>query len=156
MDVFSLALILVEMLAGHPARTPADPVAAMRRAATVPVTLPQDLGDRADAHLRAILAEALAHEPAQRTASAQALREALVNWLDGIDAGANSTLPMPLDMGAGTPSAGQGTLEFLWRRMRHKSDFPRWARPWPASTGWPVTSRPTSPACPTRSSRTWR
>ncbi len=125
MDVFSLALILVEMLAGHPVRTPeADPAVAMRRAATVPVALPSDLGDRADAHLRAILAEALAHEPAQRTASAQALREALANWLDGIDAGANSTLPMPLDMGAGAPSAGQGTLEFLWRRMRHKSDFP--------------------------------
>ncbi|MCA6218067.1 HDOD domain-containing protein [Ideonella sp. B7] len=124
-DVFALALILAEMLGGAPVRHPAsDPAQAMRRAAVELVVLPESLGERADAHLRAVLAQALVFDPVQRTASARALREALANWRDSAEGGEAHSAPMPLEGPSTVTGAGQGTLDFLWRRMRHKSDFP--------------------------------
>jgi len=65
-----------------------------------------------DDGLRAIVSRALARDPQQRYASARAFHEALAQW-----AGAGA---------AESPSAASSsaTLEFLLRRMRHKSDFP--------------------------------
>jgi len=64
--------------------------------------------------LRGIVQRALARDLRQRCESARAMRAALAAWLDP---------PVPLDVTA-VSAVGAGTLEFLLRRMRHKSDFP--------------------------------
>lgn len=67
------------------------------------------LGDAADDVLRPVLQRALAQDPAQRYARAAELRDALRAW--AVPASAPT-------------AASNATLDFLLRRMRHKSDFP--------------------------------
>lgn len=112
MDVFAAGLVLSEMLAGQPMVRERDPYAAMRRIAGEDLALPADLPASVDDPLRAVLRRAIARDPAQRYADASAFADALRLWM--------------------TPRAGEhegaaansGTLDFLLRRMRHKSDFP--------------------------------
>jgi HD-like signal output (HDOD) protein len=66
-----------------------------------------------DDHLRSIVQQALRRNPDQRLQSAQAMLQALQAWLQ---ASPGSELSA-----AGT---SKSTLDFLLRRMRHKSDFP--------------------------------
>ncbi|CAM5796312.1 protein kinase domain-containing protein [Rhizobacter fulvus] len=114
MDVFSAGLVLVEMLSGAKLVNERDPYRAMRRIANEDLRLPGDLSEADDA-LRALLRRALERDPARRWPSAQALRDALQGWL----------APAPASPDAVQPAPGQnGTLDFLLRRMRHKSDFP--------------------------------
>ena len=72
------------------------------------------LPDHADAddRLRAVVQRAIARDPADRYGSAASLRDALMQWL------------APADSAALDTRIGHGTLDFLLRRMRHKSDFP--------------------------------
>jgi len=62
-----------------------------------------------DDGLRAILQRAMARDPAQRYATAADFRDALRAWA------APASAPS---------AASNATLDFLLRRMRHKSDFP--------------------------------
>ena len=107
-DVFSAGLLLYEMLAGRPAVGERDPAACMRRLAGEDLHLPGDAA--VDDALAAILYKALARDPALRYRSAAQFAEALDHYLDPEDEVA----------GGGQPA----TLDFLMRRMRHKSDFP--------------------------------
>jgi HD-like signal output (HDOD) protein len=66
-----------------------------------------------DDALRSLVNRALAHEPQQRFADARSFFAALSNWLQP-----------PQEATDGGASSSGGTLEFLMRRMRHKSDFP--------------------------------
>jgi HD-like signal output (HDOD) protein len=66
--------------------------------------------DPTDDALRTLVMRAVARDPARRPESAAAFRNALHEWLD----------PSPL----GAEGGDRATLEFLLRRMRHKSDFP--------------------------------
>lgn len=112
MDVFAAGLVLVEMLAGQPLLRERDPYAAMRRIASEDLALPAELPASVDDPLRAVLRRSIARDPARRYADAAAFADALRQWM--------------------TPRAGEheaaaahsGTLDFLLRRMRHKSDFP--------------------------------
>ena len=113
MDVFSAGLVLAEALHGKPLIADKDAYRAIYRAAHEDLVLPAGLPTEVDDSLRAITLRALARDPAQRHASAQAFRDALEKWLAPA-AGADASA------GAGN----SGTLEFLLRRMRHKSDFP--------------------------------
>ena len=63
-----------------------------------------------------MLQRALERDPARRWPSAAAFRDALKAWL----------APLPAAADAASSSAGQSSaaLDFLLRRMRHKSDFP--------------------------------
>ena len=114
MDVFAAGLVLVEMLAGKRLIAERDPYRAMSRAANDDLTLPGDLGAEVDDTLRALLLRAIARDPAQRWQSAALLRDALLQWLT----------PVAAEPPAGAPSGAGGTLDFLLRRMRHRSDFP--------------------------------
>ncbi len=111
MDVFAAGVLLIEMIAGRALRPRGDTDAwrKVRRAADEAITLPPDL--QADDALRALLARAVTHDAAGRFASARSLRDALAAWLEPT---------------AQAPAAanGGGALDFLLRRMRHKSDFP--------------------------------
>ena len=115
MDVFSAGLVLVEMLSGHKLVNEREPFRAMHRVANEDLKLPASLSSEVDDALRAVLRRALERDPAQRWASAAALRDALQAWLTPASVSADATPP-----GAGH----NGTLDFLLRRMRHKSDFP--------------------------------
>ena len=111
MDVFAAGLILLEMLTGERVFRGGGADAVMHRIATEPVTLPNDV--RIDERLGDIVLRACAIDPARRFASAAEMCQALDAYLEG----------------AGAPdgeaeSARQSTLDFLLRRMRHRSDFP--------------------------------
>jgi len=109
MDVYSAALVLVEMLTGQPLIHQKDTWQALYRIANETLQLPQDLGPGVDDSLRAILQRAMARQPGERYGSAADFRDALRTW--AAPASASS-------------AASNATLDFLLRRMRHKSDFP--------------------------------
>ena len=117
-DVFSAGIVLTELLSGKALLAEADPLRAIYRVAHEQLTLPKGLDAGVDDGLRAVLLRALALDPAQRHASARAFRDALAKWSSAALAG-----PGDAD-GAQGKSSGSSTLDFLLRRMRHKSDFP--------------------------------
>lgn len=104
-DLAAAAGLLVEMLGGA--------ASAMRPGAAWidvdPVRWPPAL--QADDSLRTILLRAVGRDAAARFDSARALHTALSAWLS------------PGAVVADAPP-GHGTLDFLLRRMRHKTDFP--------------------------------
>ena len=118
MDIFSAGIVMAEMLAGKPLIAERDPYRAIYQVVHEQLMLPADLPREVDDRLRAIAMRALAREPAQRHVSAQVFRDELAKW-------AAQTAGAP---GAGGETekvgAGSGTLDFLLRRMRHKTDFP--------------------------------
>ena len=114
MDVFSAGLVLAEMLHGKALIVERDPYRAIYRAAHEDLQLPAALPVDGDDALRAIVLRALARDPAQRHPTAAAFRDALQKWL----------APALLSEAPGAASGNSGTLDFLLRRMRHKTDFP--------------------------------
>lgn len=113
MDVFAAGLVLAELLAGRRVMVESDANRAVHRAINEDLALPECTGPAVDDKLRAIVLRAMARDASRRYASAAAFSEALQAWAQPAVA-------------AGTTSAatGNGTLDFLLRRMRHKSDFP--------------------------------
>jgi serine/threonine protein kinase len=117
-DVFSAGLVLAEMLSGKPLIAEIDPVRAIYRVVHEQLMLPTDLSAEVDDGLRAIVMRALARDPLQRHPSARVFRDALAKWsglADKTKAG---------EVEKSSSAGGNSTLEFLLRRMRHKSDFP--------------------------------
>jgi serine/threonine protein kinase len=118
MDVFSAGLVLAEILSGKQIIAERDPYRAIYRVAHEDLALPADLSPEVDDALRALVLRAIARNPSMRHPSVQAFRDALSQWSmpapGASDAAAANT----------STSASNGTLEFLLRRMRHKSDFP--------------------------------
>ena len=147
MDVYAAGVVLVEMLAGRKLVQERDPFRAMYRMANEDLALPDELGSEVDDALRAVLRRAIERDPARRWSSAAALRDALQSWL----------APAPADLEAAAAGAAQnGTLDFLLRRMRHKSDFRRCRIRSRGSSGSPIRRPRAWRACRARSSRTWR
>jgi serine/threonine protein kinase len=114
MDVFSAGLVLAEMLCGQQLVAERDPFRAMYRIAHDDLTLPESTPADVDDTLRAIVLRSLARDPSRRFARAAEFRDALREWL----------APAPGEQQAAAGGTGNGTLDFLLRRMRHKSDFP--------------------------------
>ncbi|PKO37681.1 MAG: serine/threonine protein kinase [Betaproteobacteria bacterium HGW-Betaproteobacteria-6] len=109
-DVFAAGLILFEMLTGRRAVVGDSVGAIMQQLAHEDIKLPADA--TVDEQLSAILHKALARDPQLRFQTAAQFGEALDNYLDPEE-------DIPASAGG-----RQATLEFLLRRMRHKSDFP--------------------------------
>ncbi len=113
MDLFACALVLAELLSGKPLVPESDPARALYRLAHETLCLPQAMGADVDDALRALVNRALARDPQQRFSDAREFFNALSAWRE----------PAAGTAAAGADKSG-GTLEFLMRRMRHKSDFP--------------------------------
>ena len=111
MDVVSAASVLVELLTGRSAMNPASAVHRPQPVTDVAAVALPDLGPGVglDEALRSILQRAMAHDTGQRYASAADFQGVLRAWATPATAPA---------------TANNATLEFLLRRMRHKSDFP--------------------------------
>jgi serine/threonine protein kinase len=113
MDVFSAGIVLIELLSGTKLIPERDPYRAMHRVANEDLKLPESLSSEVNDALRVLLRRAIERDPLKRWPSAAALRDALQAWL----------APAPAADDAGSGNAN-GTLDFLLRRMRHRSDFP--------------------------------
>lgn len=114
MDVFAAGLVLAEALHGKPLIAEKDPYRAIYRTAHEDLALPAGLSAEVDDGLRAVVLRALARDGSRRHPSAARFREALQAWL----------APAAGSPAAAAAAGNSGTLEFLLRRMRHKSDFP--------------------------------
>jgi len=110
MDVFAAGVLLGELLAGAPLMRETDPYRAVERVQREDLQLPASV--KVDATLRGVVQRALTRDIASRYDSARSMHTALLAWLNPGDAA---------DPDAGSSHA---TLEFLLRRMRHKTDFP--------------------------------
>jgi serine/threonine protein kinase len=114
-DVFSAGLILCELITGRPVVSGKSVLTVLHRMSTEPVRLPPEAAGVVDDRLGDIILKATAMDTATRYADIPALRAALKAWLTPQEEEAPAR-----------PSEGgkQSTLDFLLRRMRHKSDFP--------------------------------
>lgn len=113
MDIFSAGLVLAEMLMGRQLLSESDPYRAIYRVTHEQLELPKVMPAAVDDQLRAIVLRALALDYGQRFVSARGFQSELELWVNSLQAAAQSQA---------APS--NATLEFLLRRMRHKSDFP--------------------------------
>ena len=111
-DVFSAGLILCEMITGRPVVSGQGVLALLHRMASEPVALPAEAAGLIDERLGDIILKATAMDTAARYADAATLRAALQGWLE------------PQAQEAATGGGKASTLDFLLRRMRHKSDVP--------------------------------
>jgi serine/threonine protein kinase len=109
MDVFAAGMILGELLTGKQLLHERDPHRALHRTIHDDVLLPES--DAIDPSLRSLVLRAVARAPGARFDSASAMVAALDGWVQATD-------------GPNAAPASNGTLDFLLRRMRHKSDFP--------------------------------
>jgi len=114
MDVFSAGVLLIEMLTGERLLREPDAKRALQRVVNEDLQLPPQLGAAVDDVLRAVLRRAIARDPMQRLPTASALHAALSQWINPSASGSE----------AGSDSGTSGTLDFLLRRMRHRTDFP--------------------------------
>jgi serine/threonine protein kinase len=108
-DVFAAGLILYELLTGQRAVPGNSLQDTVRRIVQEDITLPATAA--VDERLRSVLLKSVARDPVMRFQNAQQFSEALDNYLDP-------------DIEAKADGGKQATIEFLLRRMRHKSDFP--------------------------------
>jgi serine/threonine protein kinase len=113
-DVYAAGLVLIEMLAGQPVVRGDTQAAMLHQILNQPVTLPAGLN--VDNQLASIILKACARDPELRTASAAQMKSQLDDYL-----GAAAT---PIDTAGATEARKKDTLEFLIRRMKHKTDFP--------------------------------
>ena len=110
-DLFAIGMVLYEMLAGRPAVNGGDVYSIMHAMVSQPFQPPSRYNAEVDERLDAIVMRAVAKEPTARYASAAEMMEALNAYARPQRAEADE-------------EGGNGTLEFVLRRMRYKSDFP--------------------------------
>ncbi len=112
-DVFAAGMVLYEMLTGAPAVKGATHHQTMYAIVKEPFARASTRNQAVDEKLEAIVMRALEKDPLARYASAAAMLAALTEYAN----------PQPQQAAAAGGGDG-GTLDFLLRRMRYKSDFP--------------------------------
>jgi eukaryotic-like serine/threonine-protein kinase len=113
-DVWAAGLVLLEMITGRRVISAESLPQIAYQVTSQPVAIPSDAG--IDDKLSAIILKACARDPALRLQDATQMKSMLDDYL-----GAAAT---PIELPGDTEAQKQGTLEFLMRRMKHKSDFP--------------------------------
>ena len=112
-DIFAVGMVLYAMLTGKPAAQGTSVKELLHNIVNTPFALPSEANPEVDEQLDGIVMQALAKNPRERYADAHAMRQALENYLNP-----------KMEAGATEGDSKQSTLEFLLRRMRHKSDLP--------------------------------
>jgi len=113
-DIFATGLILYEMVTGKRAVQGNDIFQILNKIVSGPIFNPAEASEFIDEKLGDIILKALALNPIDRYASAQEMRDALHAYMV-MDA---DGLPILSEQ------SRRSTVDFLLRRMRHKSDFP--------------------------------
>jgi serine/threonine protein kinase len=115
-DLFSIGLILWEMLTGKRAIEADNQLVAMHKIANEPVPRPSAAAKGIDPALDGVIQRALEKEPGQRFATAEEMRQAVAQCQkkDELD-------PASAHKGDGSQ---QSTLGFLLIRMKQRPDFP--------------------------------
>ncbi len=116
-DVFAAGLILCELLTGMPVVRGKDPYAVLRRMSSEPIELPPEAAGSVDDILGGIILSATTMDCAVRYPDVAAMRAALQAWQKPVE----DEAPLP---SSSSENSQPSTLDFLLRRMRHKSDFP--------------------------------
>lgn len=110
-DVFSAGLIFYELLTGQRAIQGENIYELLNRVANKDISLPHEMESVFDDTLSGLIYKSVSRDPQQRFESAARMREALEAYLEP-------------DTPVASADAKQSTIDFLLRRMRHKSDFP--------------------------------
>ncbi len=110
-DIFSVGLVFYEMLVGKRAVQGNSAPDIARFITGNDIRVPENSGVELDESLVSILYKSIARDPQQRYVAISQMREALDTYLEPSEVVASS-------------DDRQSTIEFLLRRMRHKSDFP--------------------------------
>jgi serine/threonine protein kinase len=111
-DVFSIGMLLYRMLTGRTAVSGASAADLADQLAQARLTSASVLNPQVDERLDALLITALASNPAERFGTTEQMEDALYLYLN------------PRTENNASAKSSTGTLDFLLRRMRHKSDFP--------------------------------
>ncbi len=109
-DLYSVGMVLYEMVTGVPAYAGENAFEVMNRVAHEPAVSPSVRNPAVDEQLAAIILKSIEKRKDGRYPDAAAMRTALREYLG--------------TLGEAVVSDHHSTLEFLLRRMRSKSDFP--------------------------------
>jgi serine/threonine protein kinase len=112
-DLFAVGMLVYEMVTGQPAIVGDSAFETLNRVVQEPFAPPSARNPELDERLDDLVLKTIAKDPAARFASAAAMEDAIYRYLSPADVS---------DAPAG--DGNTGTLEFLLRRMRHRSDFP--------------------------------
>lgn len=118
-DLFSIGLILYEMLTGRMVFKGENPMAVMYQVINENILPPSMYNKDIDPTLDQIIMHALEREPEKRFKSARKMLNALDEYLKSFESDTESEEKS---------DAKSGTLEFLLRRMQRKQDFPAISR----------------------------
>jgi HD-like signal output (HDOD) protein len=113
-DIYAATLVMIEMLSGRPWAGGDNSLAIIHQILNQPVTLPADVS--VDAQLAGIILAGCARDPSLRTSTAARMKSQLDDYLEATSA--------PGDEAEAAAVRKKDTLEFLMRRMKHKTDFP--------------------------------
>jgi serine/threonine protein kinase len=114
-DIFSVGLILYEMLTHTPAIHGKNDFAIIYKVIYEPTVAPSLMNPKVEKRLDSIVLKAVHKEPEARFATADSMKKEIAGYLDKKQTGAQGT---------GAEEGTHSTVEFLLRRMRHKTDFP--------------------------------
>ena len=112
-DLFSLGMILYELVTGKPAVDGNNVYEILHKNVNVAAESPSARNINVDERLEAIILKAIAKKPENRYANAATMLQALRDYLDPAH-----------EKSQAIHDETHSTLEFLLRRMRSKSDFP--------------------------------
>lgn len=118
-DIFSLGLVFYEMLVGHPAIEADNNFAVMYKIANEPVERVSLKNETVDKDLDKIILKALEIEKGNRYSRAEDIKQDLQKYLYEKSDKEDSS---------GDDKGGHSTLEFLLRKIRHRSDFPSFSK----------------------------
>jgi len=115
-DLYSIAMMLYRMLTGRTAAIGTSAAEVLTYIDSAQPAPPSRSNDEIDDRLDDLVLKGLARNPEERFASAAMMEDSLYLYLN----------PEPETTGptTGPGESSTGTLGFLLRRMRHKSDFP--------------------------------